>query len=516
MPTAAKLAAAILFGLLAWYVSDLVTLLFPDRTDFGRFAWYNAGLGAVVGWWIAGGRARTSWPNAVAYGITAAFCILLLSLFLNSTVVMLNQSMRRVYEGPVEALLDVVRPDDREVHNDRHSRGLGNPSGRRHRRWPCDRMGRAQVQMTTFFFYGTLRHRPMLDLLAGGTAGGEGRDAVLPGYRVLRSSEGDMPILVEDAESVVRGTLWTGLHDDALERLDAYELPFGYTRRSVKALVDGQEVEAQAYYPPESLDATEEDWSFEGWLRHSLPLPMRRAAEIAAQEPPLAGEALQQQSPMIDHRAAASMRARGAPTSLRTKADAADFAFRRIRPPAGSFFRFEELEVDHRRFDGGRAEGLKREVMVGADAALILPFDEARDRLLLVEQFRLGPARRGDPQPWILEPVAGLVDAGETPEGAARREGQEEAALKFRELVPMFAGYASPGNATDFFYAYLGLCDLPDDHATSGGLESEQEDLKLHLLSFERALDLIVSGEANAMPLISMLLWLDRWRSGRG
>ena len=369
--------------------------------------------------------------------------------------------------------------------------------------------------MTKFFFYGTLRHRPMLDLLAGGTVGGEGRDAVLPGYRVLRSKEGDMPILIEDPDCLVRGTLWTGLHDDALERLDAYELPFGYTRRTVKALVEGREVEAQAYYPPEALEATEEDWSFEGWLRHSLPLPMRRAAEIAAHEPPLGGESLQQQSPMIGHRAAASMRAKGAPATIRTKADPADFELRRVRQPAGEFFRFEGLEVDYRRFDGGRAEGLKREVMVGADAALVLPYDEARDRVLLVEQFRSGPARRGDPEPWILEPVAGLVDAGETPEEAAHREGQEEADLHFRELVPMFAGYASPGNATDFFYAYLGLCDLPDGHATSGGLESEQEDLKLHILPFGTAVALLESGEANAMPLISMLLWLDRWKSRR-
>ena len=109
MPTAAKLAAAILFGVLAWYVSELVTLLFPDRADFGRFAQYNAALGAVVGWWIAGGRARTTWPNAVAYGVTAALGIMLLALLLHSLMVMLDQSLHRVYEGPVEALLDVVR-----------------------------------------------------------------------------------------------------------------------------------------------------------------------------------------------------------------------------------------------------------------------------------------------------------------------------------------------------------------------------------------------------------------------
>ncbi|WP_176559397.1 NUDIX domain-containing protein [Rubellimicrobium roseum] len=369
--------------------------------------------------------------------------------------------------------------------------------------------------MTTFFFYGTLRHRPMLELLSGGTGTAQGQEAVLPGHRVLRSTEGDLPILVQDPGAQTKGTVWT-LPLDAQERLDAYELPFGYTRRTVTVRAGDQDVPAEAYFPPSSLEAGAEDWSFEGWLRHSLPLPMRRAAEIAAHEPPLVGDSLQEQGPMIDHRAAASLRATGTPTAWRHRASPDDFALRRVRPPSGQFFRFEALEVDHRRFNGERSEALPREVMVGADAALVLPYDPARDRVLLVEQFRPGPARRGDPQPWVLEPVAGLVDAGETPEEAARREAREEASLELTELVPMFAGYASPGNATDHFYAYLALCNLPDDHATSGGLEAEHEDLRLHLVPFDEAMALIETGESNAMPLISMLLWLHRWRAGRG
>ena len=369
--------------------------------------------------------------------------------------------------------------------------------------------------MTTFFFYGTLRHRPMLELLSGGTVGAEGREAELPDHRVLRSVEGDMPILVKEPGRTLRGVTWD-LSEDARERLDAYELPFGYVRRTVTIRVGGEAREAQAYYPPESLEASGEEWSFEGWLRHSLPLPMRRAAEIAALEPAPRGESLQEQGPMIDHRAAASMRARGTPTTLRRRAEAGDFELRRVGAPAGTFFRFERLEVDNSRFDGGRNDGMSREVMVGADAALVLPYDEERDRVLLVEQFRPGPARRGDPQPWCLEPVAGLVDAGETPEDAARREAEEEAHLRLEGLIRMFEGYASPGNATDHFYAYLALCDLPEDHPAAGGLESEREDLRLHVVPFEDAMGLIETGEANAMPLISMLLWLDRWRAGRG
>lgn len=109
MPTSAKLAAAVLFGALAWWVSQMIKPLFPEGTDMGRFAEYNAIVGMVIGWRIAGARARTTWPNAVAYGLTAALSMTLLALFLHSATLMVSQSLRKVYEGPMEALTDVVR-----------------------------------------------------------------------------------------------------------------------------------------------------------------------------------------------------------------------------------------------------------------------------------------------------------------------------------------------------------------------------------------------------------------------
>lgn len=109
MPTAAKLAAAILFGALAWWASQFVKPLFPEGTNLGRFAEWNAAIGAVVGWRVAGTRARTTWANAVGNGVTSALGMAAIALFLHSVIRMLGQSYGRVYEGPMEALTDVVR-----------------------------------------------------------------------------------------------------------------------------------------------------------------------------------------------------------------------------------------------------------------------------------------------------------------------------------------------------------------------------------------------------------------------
>ena len=176
------------------------------------------------------------------------------------------------------------------------------------------------------------------------------------------------------------------------------------------------------------------------------------------------------------------------------------------------FFLTRTYTLRHPRFEGGMSPDLKREVFVVGEAALVLPYDPLRDRILLVELYRLGPYGRGDVLPWVLEPVAGRVDAGETPENAARRECVEEAGLELKELTHINTHYCSPGCSTEMFHCYLGLCDLPDAVIGHGGLETEHEDIRTHVISFAQAQSLMQSGEINIGPLYLMLLWLERER----
>jgi len=366
------------------------------------------------------------------------------------------------------------------------------------------------------FIYGTLLHPPLFALVSGAPPG-PGVPARLPGHAVEAAPDGPWPALVPRPGAAAAGLVLDGLSPEQERRLDAYERPFGYARAPVRLEdASGAPLAATAWLPPPGQGRSGRDWSLAGWVRREAPEALLAAAEVDWGAADFDDAGLRRQWPMIRARAAARIRAgaAAAPASLRRSPGPDDWALASARPMAGAFFRLDTMRVDHRRFDGGWHRGLLREVLVGADAALVLPYDPRRDRVLLVEQFRAGPARRGDPNPWVLEPVAGMIDAGETPAGAALRETREEAGLVLApgDLRPMFAAYASPGNASDHFTAWLALADLPDGLPARGGLESEAEDIRLHVLPFARAMALLESGEVTAVPLVAMLLWLARAR----
>lgn len=203
---------------------------------------------------------------------------------------------------------------------------------------------------------------------------------------------------------------------------------------------------------------------------------------------------------------------RAAPASLRRRPDAGDVAIASRSQPYEGFFAVEEQELRHRRFDGGLSAPLHRTAFVSGDVVTVLPYDPARDRVLLVEQFRFAPHVRGDANPWKLEAIAGRIDVGEAPEQAARREAREEAGLVLDQLVPIATYYPSPGAFVEYIYSYLAVVDLPDSAAGQFGLAEEAEDIRAHLVPFDRLLDLCLSGEIDNAPLMLSALWLSGQR----
>ena len=184
-----------------------------------------------------------------------------------------------------------------------------------------------------------------------------------------------------------------------------------------------------------------------------------------------------------------------------------------VEPSHVGFFAVDVHRLRHRRFDGGVSPWLTREVFVVGDAVTVLPYDPVRDRVLLIEQVRMGPIGRGDPLPWQLAAIAGRIDPGETPEAAARREAVEEAGLVLGALEKVAEYYPTPGAVAEYLYSYVALCDLPDGVAGIFGAEEEAEDIKGHLVPFDRLVAVMAAGEIANAPLLLTVLWLQRERA---
>lgn len=107
MPTMGRLVGAILFGALAWYTTILIIPLFPEGTNLGLFQEVNTFFGLIAGWTVAGPRAGTGYVASFSYGLTSMVAMVIMALFFNSSVVMIERSLRKRYDGPGEAVTDV-------------------------------------------------------------------------------------------------------------------------------------------------------------------------------------------------------------------------------------------------------------------------------------------------------------------------------------------------------------------------------------------------------------------------
>ena len=188
----------------------------------------------------------------------------------------------------------------------------------------------------------------------------------------------------------------------------------------------------------------------------------------------------------------------------------ADCEIKKEQSAYNGFFTINRYSLRHRLFAGGWSGVVERELFERGNAAGVLLYDVALDQVGVIEQFRIG-AHRQEESPWQFEVVAGIVEAGESPEQVAHRETQEEAGLTLQELHPI-ANYLVSGGGTDEQMAlYCGLCDL----SAGGGLHGlvgEHEDIKLHCLSYQAACAALDAGKFNNAALTMGLFWLQLHR----
>ncbi len=158
----------------------------------------------------------------------------------------------------------------------------------------------------------------------------------------------------------------------------------------------------------------------------------------------------------------------------------------------GSYLRLEELAI---RLPDGRPA--RREVVAVRDAVAVLPVD-ARGRVHLVRQHRPAIGRT------IIEAPAGVIEPGEDPREAARRECEEEIGLRPRRLLQLISYAHAEGYSTGFITLYVGL-DL--EAVESPGLDPT-EVVERVVLPFGELRQMVERNEiVDSKTILSTILW---------
>jgi len=169
------------------------------------------------------------------------------------------------------------------------------------------------------------------------------------------------------------------------------------------------------------------------------------------------------------------------------------------------FFKLDAYELEHDCFAGGSLH-IRREHLERGQAVAVLLYDQKLDEVLLIEQFRIGPAVAGD-EAWLIEVVAGMIDEGEDKLTAAKRESKEETGYVPHDLLHLGQYYATPGGSSETIDLYLGYVDKNKPVAQGGGLKDEHEDIRSFWLSREEALAWVKQGKINSGgPMLALLL----------
>jgi len=174
------------------------------------------------------------------------------------------------------------------------------------------------------------------------------------------------------------------------------------------------------------------------------------------------------------------------------------------------FFRVERARVRWERWNGAIGKAATRYAVRRGDSVGILPVVDGTDEIVMVRQFRYPVSGRGQ-DGFLWEIPAGMLDADEDHETAARRELIEEIGVAPVKLEPLISFFLSPGAIDEKFHLFYS--SIPHDATLdrTGGNPHEEEDLLIGTFDRKRLFLMIENGEiVDAKTVASILFYFSR------
>ncbi|MBG7629070.1 MAG: NUDIX domain-containing protein, partial [Bacteroidetes bacterium] len=142
----------------------------------------------------------------------------------------------------------------------------------------------------------------------------------------------------------------------------------------------------------------------------------------------------------------------------------------------------------------GNWQNQLRECYDRGDGAAILLYNSIKKTVILTKQFRMPSYLNGNSDGMMIEVCAGLLDADD-PLTCIKKEAEEETGYQIKNPVKLFEIYSTPGAVTEKIHYFLAEYSDEMKISEGGGLEEETEEIEVLELDFEKALEMISTGE---------------------
>ena len=196
-----------------------------------------------------------------------------------------------------------------------------------------------------------------------------------------------------------------------------------------------------------------------------------------------------------------------------------DVEITEVSPVYRGFFTMNRYIFRHKCFNGDWSDLVSREIFERGHAVGVLPYDPITQEFVLIEQVRIG-ALPTSSSPWLIEIIAGMIDEGETEENVCHRESMEEAGIELDNLTKALSYLSSPGGTTERLHIFIAKTDATKAQGIHG-LETESEDIKVHRVKENVALEWLETGRIDNAAALIALQWffmhktqlLEQWKT---
>ena len=168
-----------------------------------------------------------------------------------------------------------------------------------------------------------------------------------------------------------------------------------------------------------------------------------------------------------------------------------------------NWYVLKKFVYDYQKKDG-TWETQSREVYDRGNGATILLYNKIQKTVILIRQFRMPTFLNGNETGMVIESCAGLLEE-ENPEDCIKRETEEETGYSLTDVRKIFEVYMSPGSVTEIIHFFVAEYSKDMKVNEGGGLDEEHENIDVLEIPFDKAMQMIETGEIKDAKTVMLL-----------